>query len=107
MAGVYAGAAANHTGISRYAGRGCGISSTLRANGLFCAGSRQWESHTEGGVCRLKEDDWRRMQERNEEQWRRLPGIGAERARQLVTFLHHPDVAALAKWLSEQHVPGF
>ena len=56
---------------------------------------------------RLKEDDWRRMQERNEDQWRRLPGIGEERARQLVTFLHHPDVTALAKWLSEQHVPGF
>lgn len=55
----------------------------------------------------LKEDDWRRMQERNEEQWRRLPGIGAERARQLVTFLHHPDVTALAKWLSGQRVPGF
>lgn len=55
----------------------------------------------------LKEDDWRRMQDRNEEQWRRLPGIGAERARQLVTFLHHPDVAALAKWLSGQRVPGF
>lgn len=55
----------------------------------------------------LKEDDWRRMQDRNEEQWRRLPGIGAERARQLVRFLHHPDVAALAKWLSGQRVPGF
>lgn len=26
--------------------------------------------------ARLKEDDWQRMQERNEEQWRRLPGIG-------------------------------
>ena len=57
--------------------------------------------------ARLKEDDWQRMQERNEEQWRHLPGIGAERARQLVTFLHHPDVAALAKWLSGQRVPGF
>lgn len=55
----------------------------------------------------LKEDDWQRMQDRNEEQWRRLPGIGEERARQLVTFLRHPDVAALAKWLSGQHVPGF
>ena len=28
----------------------------------------------------LKEDDWQRMQDRNEEQWRRLPGIGEERA---------------------------
>jgi DNA ligase (NAD+) len=56
---------------------------------------------------RLKEDDWQQMQDRNEEQWRRLPGIGVERARQLVTFLHSPDVAALAKWLSGQRVPGF
>lgn len=56
---------------------------------------------------RLKEDDWRRMQSRNEEQWRSLPGVGAEKARQLVAFLHNPDVAALAKWLSGQRVPGF
>ena len=56
---------------------------------------------------RLEEDSWRQMQDRNEEQWQRLPGVGAERARQLVTFLHHPDVAALAKWLSGQRIPGF
>jgi hypothetical protein len=42
MAGVYAGAAAIHPGHLRSAGSGCGISSTLRANGLSCAGSRRW-----------------------------------------------------------------
>lgn len=31
-------------GSRRCAGRGCGTSSILRANGLFCAGSRRWES---------------------------------------------------------------
>jgi DNA ligase (NAD+) len=46
------------------------------------------------------------MQERNEAQWRTLPGVGEIRARQLVAFLHHPDVAALAKWLSGQRIPG-
>ncbi|MCV5690808.1 hypothetical protein OFN32_42030, partial [Escherichia coli] len=29
------------------------------------------------------------------------------RARQLVAFLHHPDVVALAQWLSGQRIPGF
>lgn len=45
---------------------------------------------------RLEEDSWRQMQDRNEEQWQRLPGVGAERARQLVTFLHHQ----LPRWRS-------
>lgn len=55
----------------------------------------------------MAKDDWQQLQDRNEEQWRRLPGIGAERARQLVAFLHNPDVAALAKWLSGQRIAGF
>jgi len=55
----------------------------------------------------MAKDDWQQLQDRNEEQWRRLPGIGAERARQLVAFLHKPDVAALAKWLSGQRIVGF
>ncbi|WP_373995876.1 hypothetical protein, partial [Klebsiella pneumoniae] len=25
----------------------------------------------------------------------------------LVAFLHHPDVVALAQWLSGQRIPGF
>lgn len=55
----------------------------------------------------LRKDGWQQLLAKNEEQWRRLPGVGAERARQLVTFLHSPDVSALAKWLSGQRVSGF
>ncbi len=39
--------------------------------------------------------------------WRTLPGVGRSGARQLVAFLHHPDVVALAQWLSGQRIPGF
>jgi DNA ligase (NAD+) len=55
----------------------------------------------------LARENWQQLRERSEEQWLRLPGMGAERARQLVAFLQHPDVAALAQWLSGQHIPGF
>ena len=55
----------------------------------------------------LARENWQQLRERSEEQWQRLPGMGAGRARQLVAFLQHPDVAALAQWLSGQHIPGF
>jgi DNA ligase (NAD+) len=60
----------------RSAGSGCGISSTLRANGLFLRWIQAMGVPIPNGVAGLKEDDWQRMQDRNEEQWRRLPGIG-------------------------------
>ncbi|HCR0322347.1 TPA: NAD-dependent DNA ligase LigB [Klebsiella aerogenes] len=52
-------------------------------------------------------ENWQQLRERNESQWRRLPGVGQERAHQLVTFLQNPDIAALAQWLSGQRIPGF
>ncbi|HDK6689645.1 NAD-dependent DNA ligase LigB [Klebsiella quasipneumoniae] len=52
-------------------------------------------------------ENWRLLTAKSEAQWRTLPGVGAIRARQLVAFLHHPDVAALAQWLSGQRIPGF
>ena len=52
-------------------------------------------------------ENWQLLRERNESQWRQLPGVGQERARQLVTFLQNPDIAALAQWLSGQRIPGF
>ncbi|HHG8770946.1 TPA: NAD-dependent DNA ligase LigB [Raoultella planticola] len=55
----------------------------------------------------LTGESWQRLQARSEEQWRRLPGMGTQRARQLVAFLQHPDVAALAHWLNGQRIPGF
>lgn len=50
---------------------------------------------------------WQEMSQRNTTDWRTLPGTGEEKARQIVNWLHQPDVAALAKWLAEQHINGF
>ncbi len=47
------------------------------------------------------------VQARDEHSWQTLPGIGAERARQIVSYIHHPDVAALAQWLAQQRIDGF
>ena len=58
-------------------------------------------------LARLGEENWRQWQERTEERWQYLPGIGAGKARQLVAFFHHPDVTALAHWLGEQRIAGF
>jgi DNA ligase (NAD+) len=52
-------------------------------------------------------ENWQQLRERDESQWRQLPGVGKERARQLVVFLQNPDIAALAQWLSGQRIPGF
>ncbi|HDI3021331.1 TPA: NAD-dependent DNA ligase LigB [Cronobacter turicensis] len=55
----------------------------------------------------LADDTWHQLQMRDERSWQTLPGVGAERARQLVSYIHHPDVAALAQWLAEQKIDGF
>ncbi|HDR2892608.1 TPA: NAD-dependent DNA ligase LigB [Enterobacter asburiae] len=50
---------------------------------------------------------WQEMSQRNTTDWRALPGTGEEKARQIVNWLHQPEVDALAKWLAEQHINGF
>lgn len=55
----------------------------------------------------IGEETWRQMQQRNELLWQRLPGVGAEKARQLVAFIHAPEVEQLATWLSAQGVKAF
>ena len=50
---------------------------------------------------------WQEMSQRNTSDWRALPGTGEEKARKIVNWLHQPEVAALAKWLAEQHINGF
>lgn len=50
---------------------------------------------------------WQEMSQRNISGWRALPGTGEEKARKIVNWLHQPDIAALAKWLAEQHINGF
>ncbi|EMA8638830.1 NAD-dependent DNA ligase LigB [Cronobacter malonaticus] len=55
----------------------------------------------------LADEKWHQLQARDEHSWQTLPGIGAERARQIVSYIHHPDVAALAQWLAKQKIEGF
>jgi DNA ligase (NAD+) len=47
------------------------------------------------------------MSQRNAADWRALPGTGEEKARQIVNWIHAPQVDVLAKWLAEQHINGF
>ncbi|ELY6087731.1 NAD-dependent DNA ligase LigB [Cronobacter sakazakii] len=55
----------------------------------------------------LTDSKWQQLQARDERSWQTLPGVGAERARQLVSYIHHPDIAALAEWLAAQRIDGF
>ncbi|MBV8044703.1 NAD-dependent DNA ligase LigB [Pluralibacter sp.] len=50
---------------------------------------------------------WQAMRQRSEADWRALPGMGEEKARQIVNWLHHPQVDALAGWLAGLGIPGF
>jgi DNA ligase (NAD+) len=50
---------------------------------------------------------WQAMSQRNAADWRALPGTGEEKARQIVNWIHAPQVDVLAKWLAEQHINGF
>lgn len=50
---------------------------------------------------------WQQISARDELAWQKLPGIGRERARRLVTFFHHPTIVALADKLHTLGVVGF
>lgn len=50
---------------------------------------------------------WWQLREREEGQWRQVPGIGPGKARQLVSFFRQPDIVMLANWLQNQGVSGF
>lgn len=53
------------------------------------------------------DETWRQLRERNELMWQALPGIGAEKARQIVAFIHAPVIEQLAAWLGAQGVKAF
>lgn len=50
---------------------------------------------------------WQAMSQRSSADWQTLPGTGEEKARQIMNWMHAPQVDVLAKWLAEQHVNGF
>jgi len=55
----------------------------------------------------LSDRHWQQLQSRDALRWHQVPGIGPEKARRLVEFVHHPTVNALTSWLGEQGVQGF
>jgi len=55
----------------------------------------------------LSVHSWRQLQDKNAGSWSQLPGIGAEKARKLVEFVHDPQITRLATWLGEQGIDGF
>lgn len=61
----------------------------------------------EQAAATLADARWQRIADWNERDWRRLPGVGAARARALVGFIHHPEVMAIAAWLALQGVAVF
>ncbi|WP_318367497.1 NAD-dependent DNA ligase LigB [Enterobacter sp.] len=50
---------------------------------------------------------WQQLLARNEQQWQQLPGIGGQKAKNLVTFIHHPRIQAVTLWLASQGIAGF
>ncbi|WP_088238373.1 NAD-dependent DNA ligase LigB [Kosakonia oryzendophytica] len=50
---------------------------------------------------------WRQVRARDELAWQQLPAIGAQKARQLITFVRTPVVEQLTLWLGKQGVKAF
>lgn len=55
----------------------------------------------------LKDKSWQQLGGWDESRWQILPGVGAKRARQLVDFMRHPQVVALAILLGQHNISGF
>lgn len=50
---------------------------------------------------------WQELTGKTEQEWLALPGVGAERVRQIQRWLSLPEVTSLADWLEKQKVRGF
>lgn len=62
---------------------------------------------SQGAIKAAGDYRWQQLLARNEQQWQQLPGIGREKATQLVTFTHHAALQKLTAWLAAQGVGGF
>lgn len=62
---------------------------------------------SQGALKAAGDHRWQQLLERTEQQWQQLPGIGREKAGQLVAFTHHAALEKLTAWLGEQGVSGF
>ena len=55
----------------------------------------------------LRDQRWQALQNRDVRRWQQVAGVGPERARKLVEFVHYPTIHALIGWLGEQGITGF
>ena len=62
---------------------------------------------TQASLKAMGDISWQKMSGRNAKDWQTLPGTGEEKARQIVNWVHAPQIDVLAKWLAEQHINGF
>lgn len=52
-------------------------------------------------------DRWQSLLATSETGWQTLPTVGAEKARQLIRWLHDPQITSLVSWLADQGLPAF
>lgn len=55
----------------------------------------------------LPDSHWRQIHQRTYDAWRQLPGIGETRAKQLMAFIHSPEISQQIVWLAQHNIPGF
>ncbi|WP_314140627.1 NAD-dependent DNA ligase LigB [Buttiauxella noackiae] len=55
----------------------------------------------------MPDSQWSHLVARDELSWQKLPGVGSIRAKKLVEFVNHPQIAALADFLAQQGIRGF
>lgn len=62
---------------------------------------------TQASLKAMGDITWQKMSGRNAKDWQTLPGTGEEKARQIVNWIHAPEVDVLVRWLAQQHINGF
>lgn len=55
-----------------------------------------------GALNAMSDDSWQTLLARSEAAWQQLPGVGKRLSRQIVQFLHHPQVQPLITFLEKQ-----
>lgn len=55
----------------------------------------------------INDRSWAQLEARDELHWRNLPGVGPEKARNLMAFIHHPTMVKLAGQLQILGISGF
>ena len=55
----------------------------------------------------MPDSQWSHLVARDELSWQKLPGVGPIRAKKLVEFVNHPQIAGLVAFLAQQGIRGF